>query len=89
MCDGKPARPSSEEDFPADAPCEQETPCQGVCGGAVLQKPFVPSLDLAISTLVLLEQPEIQVVSRRFQRSFESDLLSGRQTRTLHMSFLC
>ena len=85
----EPLRPSSQDDLPFDAPCEHETPCQGVCGGAVLEKPFVPSFDLAFTAVVVLEQPDFQFVFRCSHPLSEADDHSGRELRTLHMSFLC
>jgi hypothetical protein len=88
-CDG-------HNDSDQNRPCLPETSCQGVCGGAVLQKSvelddfsdtfFRPMFDdHAPITARLLECSH----GRSEQHRCGSNTNHGRFVRTLHMSFLC
>ena len=81
--------PCPHHNFPSDDPCEHGKPCQGICGGAVLEKPFVPLFDLAFLPLVDLRWLQDQNHSEHLCLSLHADHFSGRTLRTLHMSFLC
>ncbi len=80
-----------EGQCPSDAPCESEGSCQGICGGAVFEKPFVPFFDIEIVLLPLtvLEEPDNYALSVRSDCPRPINHVSGRSLRTLHVSFLC
>ena len=78
--------------------CPNTSSCQGVCGGAVFEKPCKIDDDLESSFfLPLLSVTEVVVGSRLTQCRFydvehhhcTGSGNYGRSLRTLHMSFLC
>ena len=87
--DDEQSRPCPRENLPSDDPCEHDKTCQGICGGAVLEKPFVPLFDLAFVPLVDLKWSADQSISKRRCLSAHAEPIFGRALRTLYMSFLC
>ena len=88
-CEGEKNCP--HQDFPEDAPCDHDHPCQGVCGGAVFEKPFDPQFDggVALILLVVLDWSDQHRPIESNRLFNQSDPVSGRTLRTLHMSYLC
>jgi len=76
-----------------DAPCESA--CQGVCGGAVIEKPnnFPVAAPLWFLPLSDANGPVASLLSDRQTQAaecwFDFSATPGRCIRTLHMSFLC
>lgn len=77
---------------PKNDSSNSEKPCQGICGGAVVEKP-VESNNTDHTTLLLLDTLNwVSVDSLSSTEIFtksHSGHISGRFLRTLHMSFLC
>ena len=89
-CDHLPCDHLPCDHLPCDhLPCNHDMPCQGICGGAVFEKPFVPQLDLAFLSLVDLKWSQDDNFSECRCFSFHADPASGRTLCMLHMSFLC
>lgn len=70
--------------------------CQGVCGGAVIEKPVELSSPSTWSLQVVTDAGTSAALQRtRLQRSdvdrhsIECDMTSGRTLRQIHMSLLC
>lgn len=90
---GCPADASGDRACPADrqCPCRHNGPCQGVCGGAVFEKPvsFVFEHDVVLQPLAILQGASQHILPRRLRLASPSDRLSGRLLRTLYVSLLC
>ena len=84
----------SNDDCPCDAPSESS--CQGVCGGAVFEKPCELN-DEMDSSFLLFNAAEMLPVACRLaeyltqngDHFLDGGGNHGRSLRTLHMSFLC
>ena len=86
---------SSEHDNRGPCRCPNKT-CQGVCGGAVFEKPvelndaseshFLPVIDSEISFALQLSECHSLDAEHHFHGPSGN---YGRFVRTLHMSFLC
>ena len=86
--------PDSDRHCPCESP--RESSCQGVCGGAVFEKPrelndvfdtFVtPLTDSESPVVARLIECNTQGVEHRWHPRGDNH---GRSLRTLHMSFLC
>ena len=88
-CEDETSRVDAVVRLPADVPGEHDLPCQGICGGAVVEKPSLPVFDLIFLTPIDQDVFEQPTISKRCDRSFDTDHRTGRQLRALHMSLLC
>ncbi len=94
-CCGK-SSPADDQDCPCPySPAPTKSSCQGVCGGAVLEKPSELPTDDDCLSLPLIDV-QGAVVSSQVERSSTGDGVDahcggnyGRLLRTLRMSFLC
>jgi hypothetical protein len=92
-CCGGKGLPGDNSNCPPDTPCELS--CQGVCGGAVLEKPceLTGEFESSVLPLVANETPvacqTAQGRTRDRDRFLQHGGNHGRLLRTLHMSFLC
>ena len=92
-CCGDKDSPGENSDCPPDAPCELS--CQGVCGGAVFEKPCELTGELESSLLPLVADETSVACQTAECRTRDGDHFlrsggnHGRALRTLHMSFLC
>ncbi len=88
--------PSHERDEHGPPPCRGKTKCQGICGGAVFEKPH----ELATANVFFLPQLHsdddtfVSLLSVRRTNGFEitecvSSGNQGRFVRTLYMSLIC
>ena len=92
-CSGKQGGHQRHQDEPC--PCESAG-CQGICGGAVPEKPFELK-DLSIEHVIVLDDVHAATKSDMLVRSHcakepepgGSPANYGRIVRTLHMSILC
>jgi len=88
-------RSSRDQNEPAPGKCPEGTTCQGVCGGAVFEKPCVLD-DVTASFFLPLSDADISVacqVAHGDAFGVDDHTLAGdsygRFLRTLHMSLLC
>ena len=92
-CCGDTGSPDSKDDCPGEAPGKSS--CQGVCGGAVFEKPreLNDGTDSSVLPLVTAETPVACQLAECRTHGGEHFLRCGgnrgRFLRTLHMSFLC
>jgi|SaaInlStandDraft_2_1057019.scaffolds.fasta_scaffold64513_1 hypothetical protein len=92
-CCGGKSLPDENSNCPPTAPCELS--CQGVCGGAVFEKPCELTGEMESSVLPLIadKTPVTCQTAERQTRDHDGFLRRGgnhgRALRTLHMSFLC
>ena len=92
-CCGDEGSSESNDDCPCDAFCKSS--CQGVCGGAVFEKPceFNDGTDSAFLPLIAAETPVACQLAE--WRTLDGDHFldcggnHGRSLRTLYMSLLC
>ncbi len=90
--------PTTSHDGDGQRPCDDgpcKSSCQGVCGGAVIEKSndfpvaadawFLPLSDTSPCLASLLAARQ----SRADECRFDCSTTPGRSIRTLHMSFLC
>jgi len=83
----------SNDDCPPSVPCESS--CQGVCGGAVFEKPceltggFDPSALLPFTNETAVACQTAECRTHDGDQFLHSGGNYGRLLRTLHMSFLC
>lgn len=86
-------RKKQEQDGPADAP--GKSPCQGICGGVVFEKPAGanPILIFDCPPVTAVESPIILRSSTRADCDCRGELRAcgnfGRMVCALHMAFLC
>ncbi|MGY8769567.1 MAG: hypothetical protein ACKVH8_14215 [Pirellulales bacterium] len=83
---------STHNDSPQDGSSNSGKPCQGICGGAVVEKP-IEFNDANYTTVLQLDTLNWVSVDRSTSTAISTEcqlgLISGRLLRTLHMSFLC
>ncbi len=90
--------PSPSQDGQDQRPCDRapDASCQGVCGGAVLEKssslPKPTEMRFRFEFNALPSPPGSPLPDRQAYtvvHSFDGSMTPGRYIRTLHMSFLC
>lgn len=85
--------PSGDRPHPAESPCKAS--CQGVCGGAIFEKPCLLSTGIDAFYLTTVVTPVSDMRQMAKCRRHGGDQLlcisgdHGRSLRILHMSLLC
>jgi hypothetical protein len=97
-CREQTITPASNSSFPSDPDSpEQDTCCQCICGGAVVENSALEFLDLGVTSWTALPDAEVsRVVVSELHHAVRSwtplpddDMNPGRAKRCLMMSFLC